>query len=82
MTANTAGIPYWTATASSWKVIWKQPSPSIATTCRSGAPTWAPMAAGTANPIVPSPPELIHWRGRVHGMICDAHIWCWPTPAT
>ena len=49
--------------ASSWLVIWKQPSPSIAHTVRSGAPTLAPMAAGTAKPIVPRPPELIHVPG-------------------
>ena len=82
MTANTTGMSCCTAAAISWKVIWKQPSPSIATTGRSGTPTLAPIAAGTAKPIVPSPPELIHWRGRVHGISCDAHIWCWPTPAT
>ena len=45
---------------SSWAVIWKQPSPSIAHTIRSGLPTFAPIAAGTEKPIVPRPPELIH----------------------
>jgi hypothetical protein len=48
---------------SSWFVIWKQPSPSIAQTSASGRPTFAPIAAGTANPIVPSPPELIQVLG-------------------
>ena len=43
---------------SSWAVIWKQPSPSMAHTVRSGRPTLAPMAAGTAKPMVPAPPEL------------------------
>ena len=47
------------AVTSSWAVIWKQPSPSTAQTMRSGRPTLAPMAAGTAKPIVPAPPELI-----------------------
>ena len=44
--------------ASSCAVIWKQPSPSIATTRLPGWPTFAPIAAGTAKPIVPSPPEF------------------------
>ena len=48
------------AVTSSWAVIWKQPSPSTAHTVRSGRPTLAPIAAGTAKPIVPSPPELTH----------------------
>src|SRR6266853_1198710 len=34
------------AVTSSWAVIWKQPSPSMAHTMRSGLPTLAPMAAG------------------------------------
>ena len=51
--------------ASSCAVIWKQPSPSIATTSSPGRPTCAPIAAGTAKPIVPAPPELIQLRGRV-----------------
>ena len=42
------GTPSMAAVASSWLVIWKQPSPSIAQTSRSGAPSLAPMAAGTA----------------------------------
>ena len=46
------------AVTSSCAVIWKQPSPSTAQTVRSGRPTLAPMAAGTAKPIVPAPPEL------------------------
>ena len=32
-------------------VIWKAPSPTSATTLRSGRATFAPSAAGTANPI-------------------------------
>ena len=52
--------------ASSCAVIWKHPSPSIATTSSPGLPTWAPIAAGTANPIVPRPPELIQDRGLVN----------------
>jgi hypothetical protein len=34
--------------ASSWQVIWKQPSPSMHHTTSSGRPTLAPIAAGTA----------------------------------
>lgn len=33
---------------SSWLVIWKQPSPSIAQTSRDGSAAFAPIAAGTA----------------------------------
>ena len=36
------------AVTSSCAVIWKQPSPSMAHTMRSGRPTLAPTAAGTA----------------------------------
>ena len=59
---------------SSWAVIWKEPSPSIAQTMRSGRPTLAPIAAGTAKPIVPSPPELTQVRGCSKRQNCDAHI--------
>ena len=51
------------AVTSSCAVIWKQPSPSMAHTMRSGLPTFAPIAAGTAKPIVPSPPELTNVYG-------------------
>src|SRR6267143_531960 len=50
------------AVTSSWAVIWKQPSPSTAHTMRSGRPTLAPMEAGTAKPMVPSPLVLTHAR--------------------
>ena len=43
------------AVTSSCAVIWKQPSPSTAHTMRSGLPTLAPIAAGTAKPMVPEP---------------------------
>ena len=52
------GIRSAVAVTSSWAVIWKQPSPSMAQTVLSGRPTLAPMAAGTAKPMVPAPPEL------------------------
>ena len=64
ITATLIGMPSSAQVASSWLVIWKQPSPSIAHTVRSGSPTLAPIAAGTAKPMVPRPPELTHARGR------------------
>ena len=48
MTATLIGMPSSAQVASSWLVIWKQPSPSIAQTTASGWPTLAPIAAGTA----------------------------------
>ena len=48
----------------------------------SGSRPSAPIAAGRPKPIVPRPPELIHWRGRVKWKYCAAHIWCWPTSET
>ena len=47
MIATLIGMSLIVQVASSWLVIWKQPSPSIAHTTRSGLPTLAPMAAGT-----------------------------------
>ena len=47
MTATLIGISLIVQVASSWLVIWKQPSPSIAQTVRAGSPTLAPIAAGT-----------------------------------
>ena len=70
------------AVTSSCAVIWKHPSPSIAQTVASGRPTLAPIAAGTAKPIVPAPPEFTQVLGCSNRQHCDAHIWCWPTPAT
>ena len=48
MTATLIGISFNVQVASSWFVIWKHPSPSIAQTTRSGWATFAPIAAGTA----------------------------------
>ena len=63
MIAILIGMPSIAQVASSWLVIWKQPSPSIAHTSASGRPTLAPIAAGTAKPMVPAPPELIQVLG-------------------
>ena len=48
ITATLIGMPSIAQVASSWLVIWKQPSPSMAHTTVSGQPTFAPIAAGTA----------------------------------
>ncbi len=63
MTATLIGMPSMAQVASSWLVIWKQPSPSMHQTTASGRAILAPIAAGTAKPIVPSPPELSQERG-------------------
>ena len=66
MSATLIGAPSSAQVTSSWLVIWKQPSPSIAHTVASGRPNLAPIAAGTAKPIVPAPPEL----SQVCGFSC------------
>ena len=67
MSATLIGAPSSAQVTNSWLVIWKQPSPSIAHTVASGRPNFAPIAAGTAKPIVPAPPELIHVCGTSCG---------------
>ena len=47
MTATLIGMFSIAQVASSWLVIWKQPSPSMDHTVASGRPTLAPIAAGT-----------------------------------
>jgi hypothetical protein len=59
-----SGMALAATVASSWMFIWKLPSPSISSTGRSGRANQAPIAAGKPNPMVPSPPELTHCRGR------------------
>ena len=49
--------------ASSHCVIWKPPSPATTQTSASGRAILAPMAAGSAKPMVPSPPEVMSVRG-------------------
>ena len=51
------GMLFTVQVASSWLVIWNEPSPSIAHTTLFGLPTWAPMAAGMLKPMVPRPDE-------------------------
>ena len=71
--ATLIGMPSERAVVNSWAVIWKQPSPSMHQTVRSGRPTFAPMAAGTPKPIVPAPPELIQVPG-------SSNFQCWRGP--
>ena len=52
-----------TIVASSHIVIWKPPSPTTTQTSASGRATLAPMAAGSAKPIVPRPPDVMSERG-------------------
>ena len=49
--------------ASSGIVIWKPPSPAMTQTSLSGQAILAPIAAGSAKPIVPRPPEVMSVRG-------------------
>ena len=55
--------PSCAAVDSSACVIWKPPSPTMAHTSASGRAILAPIAAGSAKPIVPRPPEVISERG-------------------
>ena len=48
MMATLIGMLFSAQVTSSWLVIWKQPSPSIAQTVGPGMPALAPIAAGTA----------------------------------
>jgi hypothetical protein len=73
------GMASVTQVASSWQVMISEPSPARQTTVSSGHATLAPIAEGSPNPIVPSPPELTQRRGLSNGWYCAHHIWCWPT---
>ena len=53
-----------TTVASSRIVIWKPPSPTTTQTSASGQAIFAPIAAGSAKPIVPRPPDVISERDR------------------
>src|SRR3981081_3563942 len=58
-------MPSWWIVASSWFVIWNPPSPTIAQIVSSGCAIAAPIAAGTAKPIVPAPPLVMCVRGTL-----------------
>ena len=49
---------------SSHAVIWNPPSPATTHTSSSGRANRAPIAAGSAKPIVPRPPDVMRERGR------------------
>ena len=68
--------------AISWLFIWNDPSPATHTTCFSGQPMAAPMAAGKPKPIVPRPPDDRKLRGASRSTLWAAHIWCCPTSVT
>src|SRR2546429_10008384 len=70
MMATLIGAPSTAHVASSWLVIWKQPSPSMAHTSASGLANLAPIAAGMAKPMVPRPPEFSHVLGFSYLMNC------------
>ena len=63
MTAILMSSPSCCSVASSQSVIWKPPSPATTQTSASGRAILAPIAAGSAKPMVPSPPEVISVRG-------------------
>ena len=74
MIANLIGSSYSTQVANSCIVIWKPPSPQIDQTRSFGFPNWAPIAAGTSKPIVPSPPEVMKLARLSLQKCCAAHI--------
>ena len=57
----------------------KEPSPETQITVSCGRAILAPTAAGTPNPMVPRPLEVMKFSGRSNVMCCALHIWCWPT---
>src|SRR2546427_1311390 len=67
---NTTGMSYIAQTASSWTDIMKSPSPMIHTTGVSGFASFAPIAAGSANPIDENEPEVMWVRGSYTGKAC------------
>ena len=71
-----------TMVESSAAVIWKPPSPAMTQTSFCGQAILAPMAAGSAKPMVPRPPEVTSERGSSCLKYCASHIWCWPTSVT
>ena len=76
------GTRWMPAVAISWLFIWNDPSPATHTTCFSGQPMAAPMAAGKPKPIVPRPPDDRKLRGASRSTLWAAHIWCCPTSVT
>ena len=58
------GIRSCTIVAISCMFIWNPPSPEMAHTGSFGRASATPMAAGTAKPMVPRPPEVMWVLGR------------------
>src|SRR5579875_76291 len=69
----------WLAVKSSELFMRNDPSPSIAATTLDGRASFAPIAAGNANPIVEYPPELRKGLGWYEIQSCD--IISWGSPA-
>ena len=63
MMATLMSMPSCAMVASSAIVIWKPPSPTTTHTSASGRAILAPIAAGSAKPIVPRPPDVMSERG-------------------
>ena len=61
--SSTTGMLYRASVESSAQFMWKLPSPAQLTTVSSGSAVFAPMAAPSPNPMVPSPPEVMKCRG-------------------
>ena len=64
MMATFSLIPSCAQVVSSQAVIWNPPSPATTQISSSGRAKRAPIAAGSANPMVPRPPEVMSERGR------------------
>src|SRR5438105_2231332 len=71
--ASFTSIPSCTIVAIWAMFIWNPPSPEIAHTGSSGRASRTPMAAGTAKPIAPRPPEVMCVIGRRDRLI-DVHL--------
>ncbi len=69
MTAMLMAMFSCTMVESSEAVIWKPPSPAMTQTSFSGQANLAPMAAGSAKPMVPRPPEVMSVRGVVVAVV-------------
>src|SRR3989442_9804749 len=65
-TAIFTGSPSCTMVAISAMFIWKPPSPEMAHTVPLGRARCTPIAAGTANPIAPRPPDVMCERSEEH----------------
>ena len=67
--SETIGVPTRTAVSSSCTFIRKPPSPQAARTRRLGYSSLAPIAPGSAIPMLANPLEMMQVFGRVQGYI-------------